>query len=453
MIRLLQRKFIIVAMGSLLAVLILVLGGMNLLHHYQLEQQAEGLLWMIASYAGELPEEQNAKKFLHPAYQKEATENKYTSKDTDDHDDNAPISLEDSRYDTYRELQFLRQLLNADPHISVETRFSTRYFTVLTDKAGTITQMNLNHIAINKEIGQQYAETVLSSQAREGYLEHYKYLLLDNDTGSIIVFLDCTNQLETARSFFYLSCGIALFVFVVVFLLVLFFSRSAIAPIITSIEKQKQFITDAGHELKTPLAIIAANNDVLTLYHGENQWTESINKQITRLNGLVQELLLLARMEEQQQAHDLLDFSALVEETALPFAVLIQQKQATFDWQIEPALLVRGEPRSLQKMISVLVDNAAKYVQPSGRIMIILKKKNRNIQLEVYNSCNILPDSDLNLLFDRFRRTDLSRARESGGYGIGLSVARAVAENHHGKICVRRQDHGICFYVRIPLSL
>ena len=254
------------------------------------------------------------------------------------------------------------------------------------------------------------------------------------------------------QSFLYLSCGIAFFVFVVVFLLVVIFSRSAIAPIVTSMEKQKQFITDAGHELKTPLAIIAANTDVLTLYGGKNQWTESIRKQTERLNLLVQEMLMLARMEEQKQEFMELDFSALVEQTAAPLAVLAEQKQADFCLQLEAHLLLQGDGSSLQKMVSVLVENAVKYVQPSGQVTVTLKKKGRSAQLAVYNSCDIVPDGDLNLLFDRFRRTDASRARVSGGYGIGLSVARAVAQKHRGKIYAQRQKQGLCFTVRLPLA-
>lgn len=450
MIKLLQRKFMLVAMGSLLAVLILVLGGMNLLYRYQMEQRTEGLLWMLASYAGEFPEEQSAKKFWDTAPQPEPTEERQkTARQADERA--VPVALEDSRYESYRELRLLRLLLNADPQISAETKFSTRYFTVSADQAGAITQVNLNHIAISEETSRQYGNTVLTSPAKEGYLEQYKYLQLDDETGSMVIFLDCTGQLEAVRSFLYLSCGIALFVLAVVFLLVRIFSRSAIAPIVTSLEKQKQFITDAGHELKTPLAIIAANNDVLTLYRGANQWTESTGKQIERLNGLVQELLLLARMEEQPPVYSPLDLSALVEQTALPFAVLAQQKQAVFHWQIEPALTVQGEAGSLQKMISVLVDNAVKYVQPAGQVALTLKRKGRSAQLAVYNSCDLLPDGDLELLFDRFRRTDLSRARDSGGYGIGLSVARAVAQNHRGKIYGQRQGQGLCFIVRLPL--
>lgn len=452
MIKLLQRQFIAVAMGSLLVVLILVLGGMNLLYHYQVEQKTEGFLWLIASYAGEFPEEQSASQFLNPIHRQEKSGAEQAEKQSEADANDERIPLEDSRYEAYQALWPLRQLLNAEPLISAETRFSTRYFTVFADNSGVITQMNLNHIAISEEVACQYGEEVLESEREEGYLEQYRYLQLVNGSGNMIIFLDCTTQLEMVQSFLYLSCGIAFFVFVVVFLLVVIFSRSAIAPIVTSMEKQKQFITDAGHELKTPLAIIAANTDVLTLYGGKNQWTESIRKQTERLNLLVQEMLMLARMEEQKQEFMELDFSALVEQTAAPLAVLAEQKQADFCLQLEAHLLLQGDGSSLQKMVSVLVENAVKYVQPSGQVTVTLKKKGRSAQLAVYNSCDIVPDGDLNLLFDRFRRTDASRARESGGYGIGLSVARAVAQKHRGKIYAQRQKQGLCFTVRLPLA-
>ncbi|MGM9526109.1 MAG: sensor histidine kinase, partial [Peptococcaceae bacterium] len=261
------------------------------------------------------------------------------------------------------------------------------------------------------------------------------------ETGSMFIFLDCTVQQESVQSFLYLSCGIALIVFLVVFLLVYMFSPYAIAPVVQTMEKQKQFITDAGHELKTPLAIISANADVLALYQENNQWLESIRNQVERMNDLVQELLTLARLEEQQKPElQQLDLSELTRESAAPFAVLAGRKQAAFQLQIEPQIMLQGDGRSLRQLVSVLVDNSVKYVQQGGRVTVTLQKKGRAAQLEVYNSCDIVPEGDLELLFDRFRRTDLSRARESGGSGIGLSVARAVVEAHHGKIYAERKN-------------
>lgn len=457
MVKLLRRKFIVVAMGSLLAVLILVLGGINLVHIFQSEQRTDGILWMLANFNGEFPEEKNAKKFLNRPSRQEDDQEQTTNEQTkpqETEEDEQQAQIQDSRFEDYQEKWYVRQLLNAEPLISAETRFSTRYFTVGLDESGAVEQINVNHIAaVTEELAQEYSQTVLAKQKNEGYLGQYKYLKLHEDTGSMIIFLDCTTEQEAIQSFLYLSCGIALLVFVVVLLLVCIFSKGAIAPIITSVEKQKQFITDAGHELKTPLTIISANADVLALYAGENEWVDSIRNQVDRLNVLVQELLMLARMEEQCQLETaLLDFSALVEQTAKPFAILAEKKNISLQLQIEPEIMIRGEAGSLQRLVSVLVDNAVKYVQQCGAVSVTLKKKNRSAQLEVYNSCDMVPEGDLNRLFDRFRRTDLSRARENGGYGIGLSVARVVAQTHHGKIYVERRDEGICFTVKLPLS-
>lgn len=456
MVKLLRRKFIAVAMGSLLAVLMLVLGGINLVHIYQSEQRTDGILWMLASYDGEFPEEQNAKRFLdRPSQDNEGKKhNTQEQEKAQEKEEEEQTQLTDRRYEDYQAMWFLRQLLNAEPHISAETRFSTRYFTVEVDDTGTITQMNVNHIAaVTEELAQNYSQTVLTASSDKGYLGQYKYLKLFDEEGGMIIFLDCTTQQEAIQSFLYLSCGIALLVFVVVLLLVCIFSKGAIAPIISSIEKQKQFITDAGHELKTPLAIISANADVLALYAGENEWVDSIRNQVGRLNVLVQELLILARMEEQARLEMAqLDFSTLVEQIATPFAILAEKKQSPLQLRIEPKVMVRGEAGSLQRLVSVLVDNAVKYVQEGGTVSVTLKKRTRSTQLEIYNSCDVVPEGDLNQLFDRFWRTDLSRARENGGYGIGLSVARVVAQTHHGKIYAERRDQGICFVVRLPLS-
>lgn len=455
MVKLLRRKFIFVAMGSLLAVLVVVLGGINLVHIYQSEQRTDGILWMLANYGGEFPEEKSARKFLDRSERGEA-KNAESEKQIQAQEiqEKEREYITDRRFQDYQAMWFLRQILNAEPHISAETKFSTRYFSVKLDNTGTISQMNINHIAaVTEDLVQEYSQIVLDSKKDYGYLGQYKYLQLPEEDGSIIIFLDCTTQQEAIESFLYLSCGIALLVFVVVLILVCILSREAISPIISTMEKQKQFITDAGHELKTPLAIISANADVLALYAGENEWVDSIRNQVGRLNVLVQELLMLARMEEQCQLEMAqLDFSALVQQTAAPFAILAEKKQVLLQLDVEPQIMIRGEAGSLQRLVSVLVDNAVKYVQECGAVSVTLKKKNRSAQLEVYNSCDMVPEGDLNQLFDRFRRTDLSRARENGGYGIGLSVARVVAQTHHGKIYVERRDEGICFTVKLPLS-
>lgn len=263
MVKLLQRKFIFVAMGSLLVVLVMVLGGINLVHVYQSEQRSDGILWMLASYRGEFPEEKKARKFLENYEYREDTQ----SQTNEQQEETSKQPMNDSRYEAYQSMWFLRQLLNAEPHISPETKFSTRYFTVSIDTANTITDVNVSHIAaITEQNAKEYGQMVLDAEKDHGYLEQYKYLQTATETGAMIIFLDCTTQLEAVQSFLYLSCGIAALVFGVVFLLVVFFSRRAIAPIASNMEKQRQFITDAGHELKTPLAIIAANTDVLALY-------------------------------------------------------------------------------------------------------------------------------------------------------------------------------------------
>ena len=143
MVKLLQRKFIFVAMGSLLVVLVMVLGGINLVHVYQSEQRSDGILWMLASYQGEFPEEKKARKFLENYEYREDTQ----SQTNEQQEETAKQPMNDSRYETYQSMWFLRQLLNAEPHISPETKFSTRYFTVSIDTANTITDVNVSHIA------------------------------------------------------------------------------------------------------------------------------------------------------------------------------------------------------------------------------------------------------------------------------------------------------------------
>ena len=240
------------------------------------------------------------------------------------------------------------------------------------------------------------------------------------------------------------------------FILVYIFSSQAVAPVVESLEKQKRFITDAGHELKTPLAVISANVDVLEIESGKSEWTTSIKNQVSRMNGLVKNLLTLSRMDEERMHVVFSDFdmSKTVKDTAISFEALATSKGKKYQMDIEDDIHITGDKNAINQLASLLLDNAMKYSSENGSIHVLLNKGNKYITFEVSNTCDSIPSGNLDRLFDRFYRADSSRARETGGYGIGLSVARAIANSHGGSIeALRDGDKIIRFVVTIPKEL
>ncbi len=221
------------------------------------------------------------------------------------------------------------------------------------------------------------------------------------------------------------------------------FSRRAIKPLVENAVMQKQFITDAGHELKTPLTVIAANMDVLALETGENEWVQSTKKQVANMRGLVNELIYLSRLDEEDAKlkREDVDLSKLAREAAEPFVGMAEFSGKSMAVDVEDGVRVTGDAAALHRLVSILCDNAVKYAPEGDAIAVTLKRDRRGVALTTENglAAPLSPEA-LTHLFDRFYRADESRSRESGGYGIGLSVARAIAEKHGGRLAARQSE-------------
>lgn len=408
MIKNLQRKFILITMLSLFLVMTLMVGAINGINLYQMEKQLNGTIKFLSENQGKFPE-----------FKK------------DDHIKKEP------------KLGF---------DLNEETPFATRYFTIELDENGKIETINTGHIAaITSGDAKNYAESVMGSNFTTGYKGIYKYSVTKKENGFLIVFMDCRDKIQTAEKIFFTTLGVAGVTLLLVFVLVSIFSKRAIKPIIVSTEKQKQFITDAGHEIKTPIAIISANADVLELMNGQSEWIVSIRNQISRLDKLVKNLLMLSKMEEDVKLV-FADFavSNTVEEAAGAFETMAEMQGKQFIMEIQPGLTLHGDEASIHQLVSTLADNAVKYSDSSGIIKISLHGIKKGIKLEVYNTTDAIETENLDKLFDRFYRADSSRSRETGGYGIGLSIAKSIVEAHHGKITVKSEDKkSICFTVII----
>ena len=340
---------------------------------------------------------------------------------------------------------------------SKEMPYESRYFTVTVNSAGDVLSVDTGKVAaVDMEQAVAYAEAALASGKTRGFADDYRYLVSDTDDGQLVLFLDCGRNLTTWRSFLIASLGVAAGGLAAVFLLILAFSGRVVRPVAESYEKQKRFITDAGHEIKTPLAIIEADAEVLEMeLDGESEWLQDIRAQTRRLADLTNDLVYLSRMEERQDSAQLVDFplSDVVEETAQSFRSRAMQKRQTFTERIEPMLTLRGDEKAVRQLTGILLDNAVKYAPEGGVIELTLARQGRGAALTVFNTTETaIPRESLDRLFDRFYRTDPSRSSATGGHGIGLSIARAIVNAHRGKITAESADgHSLRITAWFPL--
>lgn len=442
MIKKLQRKFVLIATLSLLIVMIVVLGTINTINIIQMNRQATEVLELLAANDGRFPDLPDSNKGPYTLLHQEDSLMKPSSLDSKDLTSNTKEDSHDLKNEPKKPLP---------DHMSPETPFETRYFIVRVSTDMQITDVDTSHIAaISSTEAQEYALTTLAGGKTTGFHKSYKYLIIENSDGYVLVFMDCHSKIQTVVSFLVSSILIAVASVFVVFVLIWIFSKRAIRPVAESIEKQKQFITDAGHELKTPISIISANTDVLEILSGQNQWTQSIHNQTTRLSDLVKDLLTLSRMDEDsyQPEWSVFSISDVVTEVYNSFALMAQSTNKTFTASIAQGLSLNGDQSQIRKLLSILCDNAVKYTPEKGDISLTLEPRGKGILLCIKNTSSVIPEGDLHRLFDRFYRGESSRSRETGGYGIGLSIAQAIVLSHKGKISAGREgDHSMVFTV------
>ena len=332
-----------------------------------------------------------------------------------------------------------------------EAAFTTRFFSVHCNADGMVTGAARDYIAsVSEDEAAEYAQKVLRKKQDAGYYGDYRYAVQRGTDGINIVFLNCAGDLQFMRSLLFTSCAVALGNLIVVFVLVVLFSKRAIDPYLKNMEMQTRFITDAGHEIKTPLTSIAASADVLALEHAGNEWVENIQKQSVRLSKLVGNLVTLSRLDEETPFPEktLFSLSEAAWEISEPFAARAKAAGKIYRQEIGEGLDLRGDRSAVQQMLSILLDNAVRYSDDGGRISFRVYQQRKNIVIEVRNTCNMENITDTDRLFDRFYRPDQSRSINTGGSGIGLSIAKATAQAHGGKMeAVRESKNSILFRV------
>lgn len=409
MIRDLRKKFILVAMLSTMLVLTAIMGVVNFSNYREMLDRADEMTALLEQNDGKFPEE--------PSWHEQ------------DDTETPPAKPENDEKDKSR--------------FSVETPFETRYFTVTVDENGEVTDCDLDRIAaVDEETAEEYTQTAQQKNKTTGFQGIYRYRVTETEDGAKYVFLDCRREISNFRTVLVTTISVSLLGLAAVFVLVVIFSRMVFRPVEESIQKQKRFITDASHELKTPLTIIDANTEVMEMESGESQWTKNTRKQIQRLSGLVQQLVTLSRLDEEKGLEEKCEFnlSEAVSECVQPYESLAQTREKNLTLNIEEDITYTGDERSIRQLAGILMDNAVKYSSENGNITLTLKKKGKKIFLEVYNDADDLPQGKLDVLFERFYRLDSSRNSGTGGSGIGLSVAKAIVQAHKGKITAENKN-------------
>ena len=326
--------------------------------------------------------------------------------------------------------------------ITPETPFSTRHFTIFFDENGNVTQTFTESIyAIDDETAIAYAEKVMTDKDKRGWISNYRYKVFSTENGYGVVFVDGSMS-RSALMQSMIIAGIVLFGCAgLVLVLIFFLSKKAVKPIAESYEKQKQFITNANHELKTPLTLILANVDIAELELGKNEWLEDIRLEGHRMTELVNQLVALSRMDEEKDSINIteISFGKLVANTVLEFETLAKNRGKILTANIDEKIKYAGDEMLLHRLIGILLDNAIKYCDLGGDIIVSLRRGRRLI-LTIENTYSAIGEIELHRLFDRFYRADKSR-KFTGGYGIGLSMAKAIVEKHKGEISVYKKDN------------
>ena len=335
---------------------------------------------------------------------------------------------------------------------SPEVPYMIRFFSVHLSADGMVERVNQNYIAsVSEADAEAYADTVLSHGKTHGYEGGYRYLVSQEDTETVILFLNSERELQTMKSLLWITLAIAGFCLVVVFGLVVLFSRRAITPYLKNMEAQKQFITNASHELKTPLTAIATSADVLAMEHDGDEWVHNIQTQAGRLSKLITNLVTLSRLDEEDPfpARTGFSLSDALWEISEPFVSISQAKGKTYTQDIADGLTVTGDRTAIQQMVSILLDNALKYSPDGGSISLAAQHSGKKAEITISNTVDAAQCTDASRLFDRFYRADESHSSTVSGTGIGLSIAKATADAHGGKISAKQTGDTITFHVTL----
>lgn len=387
MIQKLRRKFIVITMLSVVIVIYSIIGIINIFNYVDIANRVDPFMNSLISTGGEKPLKEGMDKPFNPG--------------------------------------------------------EGGFFSVVVNYDGEIISANTSNISYVSEADiNSYGEIAYKKMRSEGFIDSFRYKAVSRDNSTLIVFLDCSRELATFNSFLVSSLVISTIGVFLVFILVVFLSRIIVKPIARSYEKQKRFITDASHEIKTPLTIIGANVEILEMDVGENEWISGIKGQIKRLIGLSNSLVTLSKMDEGgDHLRDIpFSLSDLLVSNAKPFVSLAKKEDKSLVLEIEDNIEFIGEEELFRQLENIFLENAFKYSNKNGEITFKLEKINRSLELSCYNTLDEIKEGNLDFLFERFYRGDESRSSKVSGYGLGLSIAREIVNRYKGKIKATSSD-------------
>lgn len=433
MIRKLRVRFIILSTASLLLLLGIIVISSSVLTYRELVENADRVLAMLAENG------------VHPLPELPPEQVRFPGTDAEK-----------------RDKEFMGPFGRRP--LSPESMYEARFFAVVLSAEGQVLRVDTQRIVMVDETeAGDYGEAAYRKKGARGFIGEFRYQKLtgensNSDHEMCVLFLDCGRNLFTFKHSLMINCLISFLGLVAVFIVIVVISGKIVRPVSESYEKQKQFISVAGHEIRTPVTIIDADAELLAMEIGDgNEWLQDICKQTKRMAVLTDNLLTLSRMDEHRQQYTMIDFpiSDVVEETVLSFQALAHSWNRNIMTEIAPMLSFHGDEGSVRQLVGILLDNAIKYIREQADggcedILLKLGKKGRSLCLSVSNSSEPVSEEQLKRFFERFYRTEQSRDSETGGYGLGLSIARSIVEAHRGKITASAPAAGT---VRITVVL
>ena len=449
MIRKLRIRLILTTMLAVLLVLVILMGGINIFNYRQVVDESDDILEFLMKNGGAFPDNMFPRRDGFDPKRGDFDPNSTTWEVEETWEFTPPPDFEGQR-------SFMR--ISERRTSSAELAAETRYFSVLVSEDGQILRTDTNFIsAVTEKTANDYARKALRRSGSSGFIGDYHYLIGDRDVSGnrLVLFHDCGASLANFRNFRNISIFVSVLCLMLVGVLVFFASGHIVRPVAESYEKQKRFITDAGHEIKTPLAIITADAEVLEMElesagdSGENatedgekqssgnEWLSDIKAQTKRLSELTQDLISLSKMEESSTVLEMkdLDLSQIARSQAGSFAAVATASNKTISTKIEDGIHIQGDKKSIDSLLSIILDNAVKYCPENGHIDVSVTRHKKGAKIEVTNDTEeTLSPETCKHMFERFYRTDASRNSSTGGHGIGLSMAKAIVEKHKGRI-------------------
>lgn len=331
-------------------------------------------------------------------------------------------------------------------------RLSTFYSVALDDNGNVLKIENSGELYNDSELSLK-AKEILAEENRktEGKDGGLVYVVSDKGSYTLVAFKDVTVFNDVIKIFIKIVVTFGCVTLLILCVVSFFIARSIVKPLEDSYKKQKQFVSDAGHELKTPLSAINVNADMLAREIGDNKWLSNIQYENGRMNELVQQLLILARTEKVSMPKEKLDFCRLTAGEVLPLESVAYEKNITIKTEMEESVFVYGNSAQLKQLVSILLDNAVQY-STGNEVSLAISKERRSVRLTVINEGKAMESDHKRNIFERFYRVDDSHDNSDGHYGLGLAIAKAIVTAHNGKIVVDCFDGKVRFTVTLPAA-